>query len=90
MFRLYTDFLPLIREIRNSTIKIKNNTLAISAAPAAIPPNPNIAAIIATTKNITVQRNIIISFKLVIHSLFKKPYQKFLFHKKFKLQNKKY
>ena len=29
------------------------------AAPAAIPPNPNIAAIIATTKNINVQRNIV-------------------------------
>lgn len=58
----YTDFLPAIKEIRNSTIKIKNNTLAIPAALAAIPPNPNIAAIIAITKNITVQRSIIISF----------------------------
>ena len=41
---------------------MKNNTLAIPAAPAAIPPNPKIAAIIATTKKITVQRNIILSF----------------------------
>ncbi len=31
------------------------------AAPEAIPPKPNTAAIIATTKKITVQRNIIIS-----------------------------
>ncbi len=42
---------------------MKNNTLAIPAAPAAIPPKPNIAAIIATTKKITVQRNMIQSFK---------------------------
>ncbi len=33
------------------------------AAPAAIPPNPKIAAIIASTTNITVQRNIIYDFK---------------------------
>ncbi len=46
----------------NSTKKIKNNTLAIPAAPAAIPPKPNIAAIIATTKKITVQRNIVLIF----------------------------
>ncbi len=31
----------------------KNNTLAISVAPDEIPPNPNIAAIIAITKNTT-------------------------------------
>ena len=41
---------------------MKNNTLAIPAAPAAIPPNPKIAAIMATTKNITVQRNIVKKF----------------------------
>ena len=40
---------------------MKNKTFAIEAAPDAIPPKPNIAAIMATTKNITVQRNI--SFK---------------------------
>jgi len=33
--------------------------LAIPAAPAAIPPNPNMAAMIATIKKITVQRNMI-------------------------------
>ena len=59
----YTDFLPAISEIRNSTIKIKNNTLAMLAAPAAIPPKPNIAAITATIKKITVQRNMIVGFK---------------------------
>ena len=59
----YTDFLPEMREIRNSTIKMKNNTLAIPAALAAIPPNPNIAAMIATTRKIIVQRNMINIFK---------------------------
>ena len=43
-------------------MKMKNKTFAIDAAPAAIPPNPNNAAIIATIKKITVQRNIIINF----------------------------
>lgn len=46
----------------NRITKMKNKTLAIPAAPAAIPPNPNMAAITATTKKITVQRNITISF----------------------------
>ena len=32
----------------------KNNILAISVAPAAIPPKPNTAAIMAITKNTTV------------------------------------
>ncbi|MCW3081723.1 MAG: hypothetical protein JWR87_3153 [Segetibacter sp.] len=85
----YTDFLPATREIRNSTIKIKNSTLAILAAPAAIPPKPNIAAIIATTRNITVQRNIIISFKLVIRTVFKKPYQNLVQLQTFGVVNKK-
>jgi hypothetical protein len=34
------------------TMKIKNNTLAIPAAVAAIPPNPKIAAMIARIRNI--------------------------------------
>ena len=34
----------------------------MEAAPAAIPPNPKIAAIIATTRKITVQRNITFAF----------------------------
>ena len=45
--------------ITKSARKIKNNTLAISAAPSAIPPNPNIAAMIAITKKIIDQRNIV-------------------------------
>ena len=53
---------PRIREIRNSTIKIKNNTFAIPAAPAAIPPKPNTPAMIAIMRKITVHRNIIINF----------------------------
>ena len=43
----------------NRIIKIKNNTFAIDAAPAAIPPNPNTAATIAIIKNITVHLSII-------------------------------
>lgn len=35
---------------------------AIDAAPAAIPPNPKMAAISAITKKITIQRNIVIRF----------------------------
>jgi hypothetical protein len=34
----------------------------MEAAPAAIPPKPKMAAIIATTRNIIVQRNIRIDF----------------------------
>jgi hypothetical protein len=37
---------------------MKNKILAIPAALAAMPPNPKIAAIIATTKKMIVQRNI--------------------------------
>ena len=48
-----------MRETTKSTRKIKNRIFAIDAAPAATPPKPSIAAIIATTKNMTVQRNII-------------------------------
>ena len=47
-----------IKMRRVKKIKIKNRVWAIDAAPAAIPPNPNIAATIATIKKITVQRNI--------------------------------
>ena len=41
-----------------NTRKIKKSTLAIDVAPAAIPPKPKIAAIMAITKNMIVQRNI--------------------------------
>ena len=37
---------------------MQKSILAIEAAPAAIPPKPNIAAITAITKKINVQRNI--------------------------------
>ena len=45
-------FAPKINTITNNTKKIKNKTLAIEAAPAAIPVNPKTAAIIAITKKI--------------------------------------
>lgn len=54
--------LPLIKERINNMMKIKNKTLAILAAPAAIPPNPNTPAIIAKMINVTVQRSIIFIF----------------------------
>jgi hypothetical protein len=47
----------------NNTMKMKNKTFAMEAAPAAIPPNPKIAAIIATTRNITDQRSIKNNFR---------------------------
>lgn len=47
----------------NRTIKIKKIILAIPADAPAIPPNPKIAAIIAMTIKIIVQRNIVLSFK---------------------------
>lgn len=53
---------PRINEKINNTIKIKNRTLAILAAPAAIPLNPNTPAINAKTINEIVQRNIINCF----------------------------
>lgn len=41
---------------------MKNNILAILAAPAAIPPKPKMAAIIANMIKVIVQRNIIYCF----------------------------
>lgn len=43
--------LPNMNDIINSTIKIKNNILAMLAAPAAMPPKPNMAAIMAIIKH---------------------------------------
>lgn len=57
-------FAPNISVRRNKTIKIKNNTLAIEAAPAEIPVKPKRPAMIATTKKISVQRNIVLSLSL--------------------------
>ncbi len=61
-FDFVTD-LPNIKDNKKSTIKMKNRIFAMEAAPAAIPPKPNIAAMMATTKNMTVQRNISFRFK---------------------------
>jgi len=47
-----------MRDNKKRTRKTKNKILAIEAAPAAIPPKPKIAAIIAIIRKITVQRNI--------------------------------
>jgi hypothetical protein len=41
----------------------------MDAAPAAIPVNPNTAATIATIKKISAQRNIVLSFKLILTSV---------------------
>ena len=41
---------------------MKNKIFAMEAAPAAIPPKPKTAAIIAIIKNMTVQRNISLEF----------------------------
>ena len=55
---------PKISDRTNKIKKMKNRTFAIPAAPAAIPPNPNMAAIIATIRKIIVQRNITYFFRL--------------------------
>jgi hypothetical protein len=54
----------------NKTRNMKNKILAIDAAPAATPPNPNIAATIATIRNITVQRNIALDLKVIKNHVF--------------------
>jgi hypothetical protein len=43
---------------RKRTTNTKNSTFAIPAALAAIPPNPNMAAMMAMTKKTTDQRSI--------------------------------
>jgi len=50
---------PKINEIMNSTRNKKNNNFAIPADAAAMPPNPNTAAIIATIRKTTAQPNIV-------------------------------
>ena len=54
---------PKINTNTKSTIKIKNNTLAMLAAPSAIPPKPNIAATIEMTRKIAAHFSIEYSFK---------------------------
>ena len=70
----YIFFLPVIKEITNNIIKIKNKIFAIPAAPAAIPPNPKIAATIARITNVTVQRSIIFVFRLICYLLQGMPF----------------
>lgn len=57
-----------MRDNRKSTIKIKNKILAIDVAPAAIPPKPKTAAIMAITRKVMVQRSIIVDFKFKNYS----------------------
>ena len=52
LIHLPKSFAPNKIVIRNNTRKIKNKTLAILAAPAAIPVKPNKAAIIAMIKKV--------------------------------------
>jgi hypothetical protein len=52
----------MMSEIRKSTTKMKNNTLAMAAAPAAKPVNPKTAAITAMMKNTRAQRSIVFKF----------------------------
>jgi hypothetical protein len=54
---------PNSNDKTTNTRKIKNIIFAIEAAPAAMPVNPNIAAIIAITMKMIVQRNIGYRFK---------------------------
>ena len=49
---------PKISVSTNRIIKIKNNTFAISAEPAAIPPKPKMAAMIEITKKIAAHLSI--------------------------------
>jgi hypothetical protein len=50
----------MMREIIKIIRKIQKRIFAIEAAPAAIPPNPKTAAIMAIMKNISAQYNIFI------------------------------
>ena len=53
---------PNIKVRINKIMKIKNNTFAIEAAPAAIPPKPKIAAMIAIIMKMTAHLSIIKEF----------------------------
>jgi hypothetical protein len=55
---LPNSFAPRIKTSKNKTRKMKNNILAIDAAPAAIPVKPKIAATIAMIKNIAAHLSI--------------------------------
>src|SRR5690606_20274648 len=49
----YRFMSPMKNAITAITMKMKNRIFAISAAPAAIPPNPSTAAMMAMTKKMT-------------------------------------
>lgn len=55
------------KESTNRTKNIQKIIIAISVAPAAMPPNPKIPAIIAITRKITIQR--IIIYKVLVISM---------------------
>jgi hypothetical protein len=52
---------------------MKNMIFAISAAPAAMPVNPNTPAIRAMMRNVIVQRNIVYVLSVLKQYTFKKP-----------------
>lgn len=55
------------KESTNRTKNIQKIIIAMSVAPSAMPPNPKIAAIIAITRKITIQR--IIIYKVLVISM---------------------
>ena len=61
---LLNSVLPRINPRMQSTIKIKNNVLAIPAAPDAIPVNPKTAAMSAITKKIADHFNMTLVFRV--------------------------
>lgn len=63
MFKFCSIYFPKIFDPKtktriNKTRKIKNNILAIEAAPAAMPVKPNMAATIAMIKNMAAHLSI--------------------------------
>jgi hypothetical protein len=57
---LFPKMSDTTKSIRNTTKRI----FAMPAAPAAMPPKPNTAAIMAIIKNVIDQRNIMCDFEL--------------------------
>ena len=56
---------PKINDKTKRIRKITKNTFANEAAPDAIPPKPKMAAMMAITKKVTVQRNIIVDLRIM-------------------------
>jgi len=59
---IQTRLLPKTNERKKRITKIKKSVFAMEAALAAIPKNPKMPAMIAITRKITDQRNIIENF----------------------------